>query len=85
VRSSAARSGEALQRLMEQQAEVKARLEELTRLVTRASQVPVRMENISDSGIPAETHVTVSPGQQEYIERHIGAEGSELETTDCCE
>ncbi|KAI4671049.1 uncharacterized protein J4E88_009445 [Alternaria novae-zelandiae] len=82
---SADRSEEALQRLIEQQAEVKARLEELTRLVVTASQAPVRLENMSVSGIPAETHVTVSPGQQEDVERHVGDEGSQLETTDCCE
>ncbi|KAI4679378.1 uncharacterized protein J4E84_008408 [Alternaria hordeiaustralica] len=82
---SATRGEEALQRIVAQQSEVKAKLEELTRLLTTASQAPARPASDDISGIPVETCTTVSPGQTEGIERHVDAEGSELETTDCFE
>jgi len=83
--SSARRSKKALERLEQQHAEVKTKLEELTRLVTTACHEPARPASDDISGEPAETHTQVSLGHQEDVERHIGADGSELETTDCCE
>jgi len=76
VQSSIASNGEALQRLVEQQAEVKTKLEELTRLMTTASQALARPASDDISGIPVETCTTVSPGQQEDIERHVDAGSS---------
>ncbi|KAI4914528.1 hypothetical protein J4E85_010593 [Alternaria conjuncta] len=83
--SSAEKSEKVLQQLSQQQNEVKNKLEELTRLLTTASQASAPPASVRDSGSPAETHAQASPGQQEDIERHVDAEGSELETTDCCE
>jgi len=74
-----------MERLEQQHAEVKTKLEELTRLVTTASHASARPASDDIRGIPVETCTTVSPGQQEDVERRVGAEDSELETTDCCE
>ena len=61
--------------MIKQNAEVTTKLEELTRLVTAVSQASARPASDGISSEPTETHATVSPGQQEDVEQHVGTDG----------
>ena len=74
--SAAVRSEKALERLEKLHGEVMNKLEDLTRLVTLASQASARPASVSDSGSPAGAQGAVLPVQQEATQSCPGAEGT---------